>query len=675
MNNESENIRRAENIWRMRDNGLNFQAGIGLRDEIRKNCRMYEGDQWEKPTKNTIAMPRPVIDITSFTVNNKLARIASSPVEFNFSSDETDTESLNDFWLYWRKKERFNKKFKKVLKKAAIQCGALMFLSFYGGDVHLEVVNPTDVFVANPRSEESIQEQDWVIIQQRLTVARVKKIAEKGVNLALITPDSETEDLETEQQGTEMCTLLHRFFRLNGEVYYERAVRQTMITSARPITPSVKAVKETALYKRIAKEIDDAYGITPVKANEDGVKKENPKEEDDTAKAYYYPFTYFSWEERENSFYGRSEVRNLISDQKAINVSYGIMLLGAQNEATGKTVARRGALGNSQRITNDPTQVLIDNSPSGNGYYKLSPTQISNASVVLVDNLVKYVRMTHGVSEVMTGEAYGANASGAAIAQLQSQASSSTDLIRDHIFEQLEEFGEVLIQMWRIYYRDAAKKEFVVKSTRDANGNLVPKTSEFNGEDYDNYMFDITVSTQRGTRSSVAGDIQLLEAAMNAGKLDFEDVIAAYPDSAIGDKKKMLAMIESRNKRESTMLAQKLQEVLGLLEQTQLRSDEKDKYIKKLLDVVKSDSELREKAVTIIKRDEEMKNRIVNEGAKNVRLEHSLEQEVVSNSKLKSALWDASSDVARLTNEQRLSAMVDSARANKPVDFPEEEVD
>lgn len=669
---DADSIEKANRIWAMRDNAKFFQDGIGLTSDIRKNIRMYEGDQWEKPTKNTIAMPRPIIDITAFTVNNKLARISSSPIEFIFSSEEVDTTALNEFWLYWRKKERFNKKFKKAIKKAAIQCGALLFLSVYGGDVHLEVIKPSDVFVADPRSENSIQEQDWVIIQQRLTVTKVKKIADKGVNLDLIRPDTETEDSDKEQQGTGMCTLLHRFFRLNGEVYYERAVRDCMVTYARPLTPSVKSAKESAIYKRIAKEIDDRYGVSPNSVGTEGFKKEEPKEEDDNAKAYLYPFVYLSWQDKEDSFYGLSEVKKLIPDQKAINVSYGIMLLGAQNEATGKTIAKRGALGN-QRITNDPTQVLIDNSPSGNGYYKLSPTQISNASVVLVDNLVKYVRMTHGVSEVMTGEAYGANASGAAIAQLQSQASSSTDLVRDHLFEQLEDFGEALVQMWRIYYRKEASKEFVVKSDI-VDGKRVPKTQVFDGSKYDRYMFDITVQPQRGTNSSVAGDIQLLEAALNAGKLEFEDVIKAYPDSAIGDKKKLLAMVEERSRRESTLLANKLEEVLALLQQTQARSDEKDKYIKKLLDVVKSDSELREKAVAIIKRDEELKNRIVEQGAKNVGLEQSLEAEYRSNAKLNEALWNASSDVARLSNEERLNAAVDSARkSSKEINLSDEE--
>ena len=524
----------------------------------------------------------------------------------------------------------------------------VVVLTYYGGDIHLEVIRASDVFVANSRSEDSIQTQDWVILQQRVTVEKAKRMAEKGVDITLITKDNEYDSgTKLEQDGTDLCTLLHRFFRIDGEVYYERAVKGTVITKPRSLAPDIKRIKETELYKRIAQEIDAEYGV------DEKMLKHTEEKPVTKASASLYPFTYFTWYEQEDNFYGRSEVDTLISDQKAINVSYGIMLLGAQHEATGKTVVRKGALGPAQQITNDPTQVLFDYTPSGNGYYKLTPTQLNTASVTLVDMLIKYVRTTKGVSEVSTGEAYGANASGAAIAQLQSQANSSSELIRDHIWECLEEFGEVLLQMWRLYYTEGTAKEFTY--LKEEEGMAQPKLMHetFDGSKI-GQDFEVTVKAVKGTNSSIAGDIQILESALSVGQIDFVDLIETYPDSAISDKKKYLRVIKDREKRESVQLAQKLQQVTMVLEQLQKQSSEKDKYIEKLLDVVKSTNTIRDNAAKIIKRDEDLKNEIVEQGAKRVGLEKTLELENEANANLQRALYSASSDVARLQNERQL---------------------
>ena len=121
-------ISNADAIWKMRENGKAYQDTSGLTKRIAKNVKMYEGEQWEPPTKETIGMPRPVIDITSFTVNNKLSKVAGVPVDLVYSAvGENEDDRLGHFWSWWRKKEKFDKKFRKAIRKSAVHCGALLF--------------------------------------------------------------------------------------------------------------------------------------------------------------------------------------------------------------------------------------------------------------------------------------------------------------------------------------------------------------------------------------------------------------------------------------------------------------------------------------------------------------------------------------------------------------------
>ena len=662
---------KATSIWEMREHGKSYQDMCGLTKRMRTNTAFYEGEQWMKPTKENIGMPRPIIDITSFTVNNKLSKVSGIPVDLVFASNSTEdnAEGINRYWSYWKRKSKFDKHFRKAIKKAAVHCGALMFLTYYGGKLHIEVINARDVFVADSRCNDSIQKQDWVIIQQRVTLNKVKKLADKGIDLSLIKPDRVYDDTADiiEQDGTDMCTLLHRFFRINGEVYYERALRDIVISEAKPLAPDVEAIKKTELYKRIAEEIDNIYGVGNLgKKQEDSDDKK--KAEKNKPTAALYPFTYFTWYETEDSFYGKSEVDTLISDQRAINVSIGIMLLGAQSEATGKTVVKKNALGN-QKITNDPTQVLIDHSPGGNGFYKLTPTQMNMASITLLETLIKYIRMTKGVSEVSTGEAYGANASGAAIAQLQSQANGSSEMIRDHIWESLGEFGEVLLQMWKLYFSGETKVNYKFSETSPDTDKPEVQDATFDGNIYPDISdVEVTVKAVKGTNSSLAGDIQMLEAALAAGQIDFEDLIKAYPDDAISDKRRYLQLIQQRQEKDSVKLAEQITQLMQAVEQIQKQSEEKDKYIERLVDVVKSTNELRNNAAQIVKRDEDLKNQIVMEGAKRVSTEYSLEMESQQNAQLKGALYSASSDVATLQNERELSQALLQAQGGAKVE-------
>ena len=74
---------------------------------------------------------------------------------------------------------------------------------------------------------------------------------------------------------------------------------------------------------------------------------------------------------------------------------------------------------------------LIDYSGSGQGIRKMSEQAIQSQPLQLIDTLTQLTRVVTGSTEVMTGETLGAGMSGAAIAQLQSQAQQPVEELKD----------------------------------------------------------------------------------------------------------------------------------------------------------------------------------------------------------------------------------------------------
>ena len=61
----------AQSVWAAYESSCAYMDSIGMTTQVQKNIDFYEGRQWPAPTKDTLGMPRPIIDITAFTTDIK----------------------------------------------------------------------------------------------------------------------------------------------------------------------------------------------------------------------------------------------------------------------------------------------------------------------------------------------------------------------------------------------------------------------------------------------------------------------------------------------------------------------------------------------------------------------------------------------------------------------------
>ena len=604
-------------VWGAYEESCSFMGSIGLKEQVQKNIDFYEGRQWPAPTKETLGMPRPIIDITAFTVDNKCANISGTPVKLVFTSThEEKAKALNEYTEYWSRKVKFKNKLRKLVRRAAVDCGACFHLYYAREALKLELIDVRNLHVSDPTADD-LQEMDWIIISSRKPLSVVKRMADIGVDLDALKQDTEhlSDPERLEREDTRLCTVLTMYFRHKGEVYFMTVTKSVIVNKPRPIAPDIKAAKETELYQAISQKLDEEI---PTKGHDEETQEKNLP----AAKAELYPVFYWRFKEKRNCFYGQSLVEPIIPDQKAINTSYGILLLGAQIEATGKTFVKNGAL-RGQSWTNNPMQLITDYSPSGQGFYKFPASQLNMAGLTLVDTLVKYVRFTNNVTEINTGEAYGANASGSAIAQLQSQASQATDTIREDLWEELEEFGRILKQEFTLYFKGSTKKAYKYRERiPDENGILQDRDIQgvFNGDDYaeeENLLFDVQVKAIKGTRSSVSGDIQMLEAMLQAQMLTAIEFIEMYPDDALTEKERLISVLNAHAQDNLTMTQQQLAKA-------QNENKQMVGVIAQLSDTIKQHRTTMDAAYKILSVEENIKQQAIKEASGRMTAETSL---------------------------------------------------
>ncbi|MEG2451040.1 MAG: hypothetical protein RSB09_04825, partial [Clostridia bacterium] len=416
-------------LWNDYQKGLSYQASSGLSKNLPTFVNFFEGKQWAAPTKNTKNLPRPVVNIIKMICRNKKSAILAAPVKIIYKAEDemADVEKFNNFATYIQKEIG-----QEALDKEAIDDGVKKGSYFYHyywdseakgkdgikeGGLRCEIIDPLNIFFSNP-TESDEQKQKWILIASREDIESVRVKCDKGIDKETIVADEPDNKYGTiEQEGNKLCTVLTRYFRKDGEVYCEKATRSVIVNRPFPLAPDLAAAGQDLGFEEDApnNSLPDNHEEAPLNS---------------VAKAYLYPIVVGNYERREKSIYGLGEVEGIIPNQKSINFNLAMALLNAQEIAWGKYVVLPNAL-KGQVINNEPGQVLTDYSNTGNGIRKMTEQAMQSTPLTLVDTLTQLTRVVCGASEVMTGEALGANMSGAAIAQLQSQAQQPIEELKD----------------------------------------------------------------------------------------------------------------------------------------------------------------------------------------------------------------------------------------------------
>ncbi len=573
-------------LWKDYEHARAYQGAIELTEQIPTNVDFYEGRQWPAKTDATKHIPRPIVNIVKFICRSKKSSIVGAPVSIVFTSNRNPdmAHKVTEFNKTIEAEMDMDELRNKLVQEGIVKgTGILHFywdaeargeIGDFEGGVRAEIIDPLNVFFANPQEQDE-QKQKWILIAARVEVDAARAMmddkyrANDGEKKVCADDSLKLYTDKVEQDGNALCTVLTRYFRKDGEVYYERAVKGTLLHDARRMTPPTiaeaeKLVRDEERKKQPKNERMDV--------GEDKLQDEAKRTQKKANKRFeLYPICVYSYEPREKSIYGIGEVEGVIPNQKAINFIFAMQLLSIQNLAWGKWVVKEGAL-RGQKLTNSPGQVVTDHTPYGvKGISRTDEPPISNHPMSYMDTLLSATRLVTGSTEVVTGEAQSSNQSGQAIANLQAQALKPIQELRDRYLRATKKAARIVKQYYELFYDG---KKFEYKSQDKQYVEDVFRSEEMNGA-----IFDITVEAGTGTPYSETLVISLLTEYLSAGYIDYETYLELLPAQVAVFKNSLLKQIKEGN---TAQLKQAQEQIMALQEQLKQATEALKMYAQRL---------------------------------------------------------------------------------------------
>ena len=537
-----DSIRKAGEIWKQYLDGVKYQQSMGFTTDFPKFISFKEGDQWAAVTENTKNLPRPVFNITEMFIRSKRAAVTNqglslvyTPLEV-FDDEETQAraeQGAKDFTdfakIMWENldQEELNNEF--VDDAVTVGTGILHYYwnankkggnqLKWNGDLEGEVLDPLNVFFANPHRRR-VQDQEWIIIQDRMIVkeardlARREGIAEELVRLIGADNNESGEYTSETKEVTEndKITVLLKYFKKDGVVYYSKSTSSLVIIDDRLLTPEV---------------------------------------EGSTYKMGLYPIALMSCIRRKKCIYGLGYAQDVIAINKAVNQLKAMQLLNAIQCGNPALVTRPNAI--RQKITNQGGQIITDYSPDGNGIRYMQPPNFSTIFSQLGNEMFELARTTTGVTDVSTGETLGANMAASAIIALQNQAKTPIKELQNRYFSAIKEVGDIWLEFFKAYYN--MDRNMIVENEEGKAENRI-----FNGSNYADIDYKLKVEVAVASDKETLA-VSLLDAMRAREDINKEQYVELMPDDAMPFKADIK---EIWKKEKQDVLVQALQQIQQL---------------------------------------------------------------------------------------------------------------
>jgi hypothetical protein len=599
---DNVNTSEVKTFWNEWEQYQSYLSSKNYPKVFKENVDFYEGRQWSGQT---------VLDIPPVTVNEvraitdiKTSNILATPFSTSFKrasdTDETLTVKLNNFDTAILKELNHDLINRRLVNSNAIKGVFCLHYywnedymgtrGLYKGGLQCEVLNPLHVAVSNP-TETDIQKMEYVIIGTPMKVNKVKKMA-KNLGLSeeeieMIRDDNDLVDEEkydlSDDKTKKKCVVLTKYFRQNGEVYFQRCTKNVMLGDPRPMNPNLskKLIKES-----LESETKDKYVQDPESA---------PVQDGDLTNGYdgevwnLYPIEMNSLTPSDNSIYGLSDVSDIIMLQKMLNVSFATGYKNSLDNVFPKYFAKKGAL--QQEITGEPNEVIYDHyQGSGWGIQKVEGVPLSNAQVGLPQTIIEFMKTVSNSRDVLQGDTVGANMSAVAIQSLQVQAEKPIAQQREIFIQSLVRMARIRLLFYKFFYHQKRfsydmedyEYEFLLEKENYSPENPIAKNKidTFEGDDYLGSVFDVIVDVGRGTKyDAITAQETLNNLFMNNNldKMDsdkFELYITGLDSNICPFKDDLRKIMRKQRQSEKAMLTQQVQALTQQLEASNMKNNQ-----------------------------------------------------------------------------------------------------
>lgn len=517
-------------IWERYNKSKNYMDKKNILVKTEKQWQMYAGKQWAAVEDSQGLENLPMLNFIKPTVDYKVSTIAQHSVTALFSDmgngketvqvpDGIDpmtgspmtrdvslsevVEKLNTiFGISWEK-AKMNRIAWKNLKHSAIEADSYVYWG-EGGDTRKtpQIIHNTQMHLGDENIV-NIQDQPWLIIEERLEPALVKERARlAGVS---------KKDIDLIQPDKEMTTTLLNKEEVKGKVtsllYMEKDVKTGIVSAGRctknvmyqPLKP-VQQVKGGELYET---------GLT------------------------MYPIVPMIWLELPNDARGVSEVEQLIPNQLELNKTLARRSISIKMTAYPRLAYDDSSLANPEDLDKVGAAIKLNGGNSqaiGNMISYLAPQAMSGDAKQLSDELLSQTRTLAGASDAQLGNIDLSRVSGTAAQTIRDQQqvplNEQVSMYQDFV----ENTALLWFELWKVFYPDGI----------DMDGVQITK------KEIEAILPNVRVDIAEDTTLSKMATQQELTNLFNNNKITFKEYATAYPEHASIPKDTLMQIVAER---------------------------------------------------------------------------------------------------------------------------------
>ena len=516
-------------IWERYDKSRTYMDKKNILVKTEKAWQMYSGKQWEAVEDSKGMENLPMLNFIKPTVDYKVSTIAQHSVTALFSdmggkgetvqipagmdingaptTEEVTVDEIIDklntlFGISWEK-AKMNRVAWKNLKHASIESDSYVFWG-EGGDTRKtpQIIHNTQMHLGDENITR-IQDQPWIIIEERLEPALVRERARlagvKKSDIALIQPDKEMDTtlLNKEEVKGKVTSLLYMEKDIEtGIVSAGRCTKNVMYQPMRPI----QQMKGGELYET---------GLT------------------------MYPIVPMIWLELPNDARGVSEVEQLIPNQLELNKTLARRSISIKMTAYPRLAYDDSMVGNPEDLDKVGAAIKINTGGAqsiGNMIAYLAPQAMSGDAKQFSDELLNESRTLAGASDAQLGNIDLSRVSGTAAQTIRDQQqvplNEQVSMYQDFV----ENTALLWFELWKVYYPNGI----------DMDGVQISK------EEIDAVLPNVRVDIAEDTTLSKMATQQELTNLFQNGKISFEEYAEAYPEHASIPKDVLMGIVARR---------------------------------------------------------------------------------------------------------------------------------
>lgn len=525
-------------IWEEYEKGRSYNMSIDLYKTVEDNENFYTGNQWEGV--NAPNMAKPVLNFLKRVVTYIISVIVSDDIGFAAKCHE-ESPDRKIMGLAVEKqiekiieRTKFKKKLRTIIRNAAVDGDGCMFVRFdpnidtgqtAQGDIVCEVIENINVIFGNPYTNE-VQEQPYIILAQRQTVAELKEEARNcgtpEADVQMIVSDSDSHQMEKGETDI-LATKLTKLWKENGTVW----------------------VSVTTQGATVRQPFDTGYRL--------------------------YPVCWMPYEEQKSSYHGRAVISGLIPNQIEVNRLMAAYMASVQTNAFPKIVFNEDKI---KKWTTKPGAAIgvkgLGVSRVQDWVTSIRGGDVSYQVMDVIENLVSMTRDFMGANDAALGNVKPDNTS--AIIAVQQGATMPLQLQRQAMYQFVEDFIRVCLDIMRADYgvRETTFDEAIKRPMLNAYGRPILDAmgmpvieevtmatvdySEFNDV---NYALNVEVGA--GSYFSELLQMQTMDNLFSMGIVtDVVMYLESVPSKYLPNKAKLVAAAKEKQEQMEAMAQQQM---------------------------------------------------------------------------------------------------------------------